>query len=298
MAWPVSGNYETRTSLVTTVKKAWADALDAALNGLYGGTKTVKLLTVDGVGYQSPPALATDESTPREIITAGANVWGPYIKLDDATSTAQVSVYRNANGLLGIVINAYFRVSDSKWVQYDGAKDSYMQRMSPAGGVVWQYKVAGAAAWVDGGWGTLHTFNSAGDSTTLGNFVTALGDLQANHIIGNGGTPTKAAGLGQGNAPVDGDVTVAGNDTDGVISVLASAGVAAGTVCTITFNKTFGGVIPRICLTPNNAAAADLATQPYAQVTGGPPYPSWRIVTSATSLVNGTTYLWSYHVAG
>jgi len=58
--FPVSGNWETRISGVTTVKKAWADSLDAALAGLYGGTRTVVSLSADGLGNQPSSSAAGD----------------------------------------------------------------------------------------------------------------------------------------------------------------------------------------------------------------------------------------------
>src|SRR4051812_15661225 len=51
--YPISGTWETRQSGVTTIKKDWADATDASINGIYGGTKTIKTLQVDGIGYQN-----------------------------------------------------------------------------------------------------------------------------------------------------------------------------------------------------------------------------------------------------
>lgn len=54
--WPVSGNWETRTPGQTVIKAAWGDAIDAALNGVIGGSKTIKAIYVDGIGYQ-PSAL-------------------------------------------------------------------------------------------------------------------------------------------------------------------------------------------------------------------------------------------------
>lgn len=51
MAFPVSGNFEARVSDVTVVKKTYADALDAAFNGLYGATRSVLGLALDATGY-------------------------------------------------------------------------------------------------------------------------------------------------------------------------------------------------------------------------------------------------------
>jgi len=58
--FPLSGNWETRISGVTTVKKAWADSVDAALGGLYGGTRTVVSLSADALGDRPSTAAAGD----------------------------------------------------------------------------------------------------------------------------------------------------------------------------------------------------------------------------------------------
>jgi ATP-binding cassette subfamily B protein len=49
MAFPVSGNYETRVAGTTTVKKAYLDAIDAALNGLYGASRSALGLAIDAL---------------------------------------------------------------------------------------------------------------------------------------------------------------------------------------------------------------------------------------------------------
>lgn len=63
-AFPVSGMFEPRTANVTTVKVAWADALDAAINGVYGATRTILGLHFDTTGNtaKAAPASPTIES--------------------------------------------------------------------------------------------------------------------------------------------------------------------------------------------------------------------------------------------
>jgi hypothetical protein len=56
--FPVSGNWETRVSGITVVKKNWADAIDASFNGLYGGTKSLVSMLLDGAGYQASSVAA------------------------------------------------------------------------------------------------------------------------------------------------------------------------------------------------------------------------------------------------
>lgn len=50
MAYPISGNYETRTPGTTIIKAAWGDTVDANITGIIGGSKSIKSLWVDGVG--------------------------------------------------------------------------------------------------------------------------------------------------------------------------------------------------------------------------------------------------------
>ena len=53
--WPVAGYWEVRQPGVTVVRAAWADALDEVLNGILGGTHSLKALYLDGIGWQSSP---------------------------------------------------------------------------------------------------------------------------------------------------------------------------------------------------------------------------------------------------
>lgn len=103
--WPVTGTWEPRTPGQTVIKAAWADALDAALNGLYGGSRTVKALYVDGVGYQ-PSALANgiqvDVNGTIVMVVSGGGISmeNPLGKL---SSVSHVEAAGNVKALLGDV---------------------------------------------------------------------------------------------------------------------------------------------------------------------------------------------------
>lgn len=70
MAYPVNARYETRVAGTTTVKKAWADATDDSLIGLYGGGKTLVSLQVDGTGNAAASAAAGSVVAP--LVAVGA----------------------------------------------------------------------------------------------------------------------------------------------------------------------------------------------------------------------------------
>ena len=57
MAWPVDAVYEVITAGVTTAKKTLADALQNAIIGVYGGSKSLKAVVADGTGNQGTNAL-------------------------------------------------------------------------------------------------------------------------------------------------------------------------------------------------------------------------------------------------
>lgn len=228
-------------------------------------------------------------------------------------------IWQNAVGDLGISVNANFVDASNHWSSDDHSVGSSMWVQT---NVSWSqlYHAATAGTWADAAWtaqslfdATTGDFASARDigaarnlsattgnvTAAAGNLVATLGDAQINHVVGNTSpAPTYAAGLGQGNPAVNGDVTVVGNDIAGIISVLASAGVAAGIVVTVTFAKSFAGGAPRVQLQPTNAVTADLASQPYVTPIGGGPWTGFKFTTSATSLVSGSSYQWSYHTIG
>src|SRR3954447_22074812 len=87
--WPYSGNWETRTPGQTVITAAWADAIDTALNGLYGGTRSVEGLALSastafgavtrpGTGESKPWIYVATAPTVRQLVEQkqiGTGVW-------------------------------------------------------------------------------------------------------------------------------------------------------------------------------------------------------------------------------
>jgi len=81
MAWPVNAFYESLVAGVTTVKKTLGDAIQQSIINLYGGTKTLVSLDVDGVGDQAATAAAgtvlasgTIRSAAGDLIATAGNI--------------------------------------------------------------------------------------------------------------------------------------------------------------------------------------------------------------------------------
>ncbi len=74
MGFPVDSRYEARQSGATVVKSAWANAVDDALNGAVGGSKTVTRIDVDGLGYQSGGGASGSIMVRSGQIIAGGNI--------------------------------------------------------------------------------------------------------------------------------------------------------------------------------------------------------------------------------
>jgi hypothetical protein len=99
MAWPVSGTWEARVSGVTVIKVSWAAALDAALNGLYGGTKTIVSLDVDGVGDQAAGAAAGDIEATGDINAGGSMT-------ADSITLSPGGLQADGDGVFGGIVKA------------------------------------------------------------------------------------------------------------------------------------------------------------------------------------------------
>lgn len=127
--------------------------------------------------------------------------------------------------------------------------------------------------------------STTGDTPVSGHLIT-----QAN----GGAATTIAAGAGAGTSP--GAITVTGNDTTGLISVLTGTSCTANaTVATITFGAAFASA-PHASIESHNVSAAALsgATQAFAT---GETTALFIIKSNATGLANATTYEWTYFVA-
>ena len=153
--YPVSGNWETRISGVTTIKKAWADATDAALNGLYSGNRSVLGLVFGQAGYAA-------------VTRPGAGVLQPYEFIPDLPSdrvlvrqwavtnngglgTVYYRVYQTATGFEEVV-NASYSNTGTQWTQDSAAWESRRRKISYLGAFVWQSMPTGSPSWFDGAW--------------------------------------------------------------------------------------------------------------------------------------------------
>jgi len=113
--------------------------------------------------------------------------------------------------------------------------------------------------------------------------------LTLSHLVGQGGPPAIAAGVGAGTSPT---VNITrGSDTGGLISVLTgSSPTAASIIATITFNAAYASA-PSVVLIPDNAAAIALgANGGYVNNSETTTTFSFKGTLSAT-----TTYTWKYH---
>jgi hypothetical protein len=124
------------------------------------------------------------------------------------------------------------------------------------------------------------------------------GQVAANHFYGQS-SATIAAGTGAGTSPT---VSVSGNDTDGVITVVTgSAPTAAATVFTLSYgtsyssNNVVGNANPIPTLTPASSTSAALSstTQVYPATLGAG---SFTVSAGSAALSASTTYIWTYHV--
>lgn len=226
MAWPYSGNYESRTAGTTTVKKAWADSIDGALNGIFGGTKSLQGLvyrvstdfatqTRPGSGDGQPFEYSTDLPTSRKLIRQWA------ISTLGGAGTIYQRIYHTTSGY-ELTINASYAISGAQWSQDSAAQDSYREVINFVGTPLqWQRQTAGSAAWADGSWTTLFQGFSTGDFSTSGKFKTTS--------TRTSGTPGSGQSVNQGELWADlipiAMVKVKSNAIDRSVN-LAAAGFA------------------------------------------------------------------------
>lgn len=119
------------------------------------------------------------------------------------------------------------------------------------------------------------------------------------HIIGSTLVPSIAAGAGAGTGPTVSLLNA--TDISGYISVLTGTTCSASAiVVTVTFKVPFysGGLLPKVVISPANAATAALAGSgkvyaDYSNVTTN----HFVLSSGATQLSNTTQYLWAYTVS-
>jgi len=112
------------------------------------------------------------------------------------------------------------------------------------------------------------------------------GDIAVSgHFITGGTTPTTAVNTATAGSTAT--CTVTGNDTSGTISLQSQGtGQAAGTQCTLTFNKAFGNA-PRAVVSPDDSLSAAMGA--YLQST-----PSTMTLNFTSAPAAGRTYSYNY----
>lgn len=118
-------------------------------------------------------------------------------------------------------------------------------------------------------------------------------NLETTFINGISSAPMLVAGTGAGTSPT---LNITGNQMSGVIMVTPGSSPAANAVIVTvslpnSLNTTNNGVI----ISPANAAAANLATSPYAAMAT---LSTFTLTASSTALVASTLYQWAYQVIG
>jgi hypothetical protein len=122
---------------------------------------------------------------------------------------------------------------------------------------------------------------------TTNQIVTVTNLAVTKHIITSGSAPGIAAGAAACASPA---VSVAGNDTSGIITVTTGTGCAAsGSLGTITFTDAFGAV-PHIVLTPGSASAQALGAYVDDAATNATSF----VLGTAGTPADTTTYKWNY----
>lgn len=319
MAFPVNARYEVRVAGTTTVKAAWANAVDDALIGIYGGGKSVVGVTIDGTGNQ---AVTPGALTVSHAITN----WQIVAKFDDTLggSAAQRRLYMGGTAatesLFCITVNAWWNGTTSRWVADEAglASSRAMFGADASSGVLNLYwKVAGAAPWTDVSWTAVSVQGNAGLQQLLGNITAAAGYIQASagnviaagdpasdqarvkgkQFVAQGSTPTISATsqTGTDNGVGDGTGGITGTDTAGRLTVSTGAATGNGDIAVVTFNKAFANA-PVVVISPTSADTSNLGWTPYVSSTTT----TFKITsgTGAIKLGAGKSFGWNYHVIG
>lgn len=176
--FPIAGPFETRVAGTTIIKKSYADAVDAAFNGLYGATKSIVGLTLDGTGDVA--------STPLPAAVAfninSGDTWQAIAYAFDATPTSAKPYFyvKTSDGSLAIANNATWIEITGKWTCI--ATGSNATRILQTNGVwKFQYHVATATPWVEASWVDVLGLDGATDiATFVQDIVSTNGKLTLN----------------------------------------------------------------------------------------------------------------------
>lgn len=88
MAWPVNARFQNFVASTTRITAAFLHALQDATIGLYGGTKSVASVEVDGVGDQAGSAGAGNIRATGNVVAGGRVTADSYLKSFLAKSSA------------------------------------------------------------------------------------------------------------------------------------------------------------------------------------------------------------------
>ena len=290
VVWPASVGY---VSSVMKTQKVFLDAsgsphgptimangipvLVSDVYGEYSGWKTV----VNTGIYPMTQAytIASTNVADGSIIT-GSNI---VTSLTAAWTVLDVGVYIRATGIANasVIQQVYSAATAVPWAASFGYVAGQVARPTAANAHLYQCTVAGTSSgiaptwptsggtvtdggvtWKDLGASTAALFSTNATATNTGVVVyfgrksTALSmtGFTKHHIVSSGSAPTGAVQTGAGAGAT---VSYAGNDLAQTVTLTTAGTPAPGALLITTFNVAYD-VIPKVQLTPKNAAAAAL----------------------------------------
>ena len=136
-------------------------------------------------------------------------------------------------------------------------------------------------------------FGRAGTDRVILPGITYVNSIQIHdvnaHPVSGGAAPTIAAGTGAGTSPT---IAISGTDNFQTITLTTgSTPSATATICTVTFNKTWGSA-PKCIISPGNGTAAlanNGTTNPYVSAMTTTTF----TFTSTGALAASTQYIWN-----
>lgn len=263
MAWPVNARYVTALP-GGVVSSGYGNAVQDAVIGVVGGSKSVKGITVDGVGDSGTVGAAgvarlngdgTDDTPCRQTSAVPTT----YLLVNEYAIGGGAKAREYAGNIgatfIGnlVTINARYNTGDTKWY-YDVGGTATLTNQ--AAGSFDLYGYGGADGWLDGAWGVQDpgtpdvSFNAGGN-------VVMQKAMQAKIFQGTGSSPTIAVGAAAGVGT--GAAVLAGTNTSGLIRLTLAGVSGLGVYATVTFaNGGYNAKPNGIILTPSNARAAGL----------------------------------------
>jgi len=141
------------------------------------------------------------------------------------------------------------------------------------------------------------SINAGGSDANL-TIDSSANAVTVNHLGGNTGAPSVAAGTGAGTTPT---VTIGAGSTDlsGYINVTSGTTCAASSpIVTITFASAYGAAPKCVIISPANAltASAVASRQVYVDQATGITTTTFILTSGTTALANSSDYQWYYFV--